>query len=87
MNAQLARLTARDRVSFNQIACSEDIREGIMARLLEASITTAVPSTHTCIRDHVIRYSQQIKTLITKVFSYHVHDFTYLILLIVLLSP
>ena len=67
LNAQLARLVARDRLSFNQIANSDDIREGIMARLREAKISPTVPDSHSSIRDRVMKYAGKIQVKLKKV--------------------
>ena len=67
LNAQLARLVARDRLSFNQIANSDDIREGILARLREAKISPTVPDNHSSIRDRVMKYAGKIQTKLKKV--------------------
>ena len=67
LNVVLARLICLDRLSFNQIALSSDIRAGIRARLKESNSTELVPTGPNKIRNHVMQYARNTKNVLKMV--------------------
>ena len=66
LDAVLARLVARDGLSFHVLAHSKDLKEGIEARQKALKRTVTVPSDAT-IRNNVMRYAGKVKAIITQV--------------------